>query len=162
MRPACPERSDIQARLRQRLAALRLLASAMVISWSIALLQSMPAEAQDTAAVLGPWQATETLGTVEVRPATAATDGWESLDPQETLTTASEVRTGDDGQVTLANGSDMIRLAPNSMVVLPVPQENGLLTLITQKLGSLFVDVGKRPNRRFEVDAPYLVVLVKG
>jgi hypothetical protein len=63
----------MQALLRRRLAALRLLAAVIVISWSIALLEPAPADAQEAAAVLGPWQATETLGTVEVRRATTAT-----------------------------------------------------------------------------------------
>jgi hypothetical protein len=162
MRPACPCRADVQALLRRRATALRLLAAAAVVSWPIQLLELSPARAQEAGATLGPWQATEILGTVQARPASTSTDGWQDLDPAETLTAASEVRTGPDGQVTLGNGVDLIRLAPNSLIALPVPQEDGLLTLISQKLGSLFVDVGKRPGRQFEVDAPYLVVLVKG
>ena len=36
------------------------------------------------------------------------------------------------------------------------------MTIIRESLGKIFFSIGSRPNRSFEVDSPYLVVLVKG
>src|SRR5262249_50485883 len=52
--------------------------------------------------------------------------------------------------------------APNSRLVLPAAEDRGLMTVIRQNLGKIFFDIGSRPERSFEVDAPFLVVLVKG
>jgi hypothetical protein len=120
------------------------------------------AEAADAAAGAAPWLAEYVRGTVRVR-ASGQAAAWQTLADETVLAADSEVRTGADGIAVLANGVDRIRLSPNSHVVLPAPiEEAGLLTLIRQKLGRVFFDVGARPERRFEVDAPYLVVLVKG
>jgi ferric-dicitrate binding protein FerR (iron transport regulator) len=120
------------------------------------------AEADDAAAGVGPWLAEYVRGTVRVR-ASGQAAAWQTLADEAVLAADSEVRTGADGIAVLANGVDRIRLSPNSHVVLPAPiEEAGLLTLIRQKLGRVFFDVGARPERRFEVDAPFLVVLVKG
>jgi hypothetical protein len=120
------------------------------------------AEAADAAAGAGPWLAEYVRGTVRVRTSGQAA-AWQTLADETVLAADSEIRTGADGIAVLANGVDRIRLSPNSHVVLPAPiEEVGLLTLIRQKLGRVFFDVGARPERRFEVDAPFLVVLVKG
>ncbi len=121
------------------------------------------ATAADAAAGAPPWLAEQVRGTVRIR-ATGQAAAWQPLAGETMIAPDSEVATGKDGVAVLANGVDRIRLSPNSHVVLPAPAEEdaGLLTLIRQKLGRVFFDVGPRPDRRFEVDAPYLVVLVKG
>src|SRR5262249_30887512 len=87
---------------------------------------------------------------------------WTPLSAATVLDGSSGVATGPDGEADLANGVDHIRMSPNSSVVLPAVPEAGLLMRLKQSIGTLFFDVGHRPDRRFEVDAPYLVVLVKG
>jgi hypothetical protein len=121
-----------------------------------------PGRAGDLTADLGPWQALEVRGTVFIRAANEASTNWLPLAPAAPITAASEVATGADGEAILGNGIDRIRVTANSRLVLPAAEEGDLLTRIRQRLGTLFFDVGPRPDRRFEVDAPYLVVLVKG
>ena len=74
----------------------------------------------------------------------------------------SEIATGSDGVAVLDNGVDHIRLTPNSRPRPAGGQGEGLMTVVRQSLGKIFFDIGPRPDRSFEVDAPYLVVLVKG
>jgi hypothetical protein len=121
-----------------------------------------PANAAD-AADAGPWLAEQVQGSVRIRASGQNGGGWQPLADETAIAANSEVATGKDGMAVLANGTDRIRLSPNSHIVLPAPaEETGFLTVIRQKLGRVFFDVGPRPERRFEVDAPFLVVLVKG
>src|SRR5262245_58704821 len=121
-----------------------------------------PANAADPAAA-GPWLAEVVDGTVRIRVA-GQTAGWQPLSDEAALDPNSAISTGKDGVAVLSNGVDRIRLSPNSHVVLPTAptEEAGLLTLIRQRLGRVFFDVGDRPDRSFEVEGPFLVVLVKG
>lgn len=120
-----------------------------------------PAHAADAAA--GSWMAEQVQGNVRVRTVGEQAGGWQALEGAILIAGNTEVATGANGIAVLANGVDRIELSPNSHVVLPAPVEGpGLLTRIRQKLGRVFFDVGPRPERRFEVEAPFLVVLVKG
>jgi hypothetical protein len=121
-----------------------------------------PAAAADPAVGAGAWLAEEVRGTVSVRTAGEAATRWQPLQPATPIAGQSEIATGSDGIAVLNNGVDHIRLAPNSRLVLPPDQSPGLMTVIRQSLGKIFFEVGHRPDRSFEVDAPYLVVLVKG
>lgn len=121
-----------------------------------------PAAAADPAVGAGAWLAEEVRGTVSVRTAGEAATRWQPLQPATPIAGQSEIATGSDGVAVLNNGVDHIRLAPNSRLVLPPDQSAGLMTIIQQSLGKIFFEVGHRPDRSFEVDAPYLVVLVKG
>jgi FecR protein len=118
------------------------------------------AAAADPAA--GAWLAEEVRGTVLIRAAGEAPASWQPLQAATPIAGQSEIATGSDGVAVLDNGVDQIRLTPNSRLVLPADESAGLMTVIRQSLGKIFFDIGPRPDRRFEVDAPYLVVLVKG
>ena len=120
------------------------------------------AAAADSAVGAGAWLAEEVRGTVLIRAAGEAASSWQPLRATAPIAGQSEIATGSDGVAVLDNGVDQIRLAPNSRLVLPPDENEGLLTVIRQSLGKIFFEVGPRPNRSFEVDAPYLVVLVKG
>jgi hypothetical protein len=111
---------------------------------------------------VGAWLAEEVRGTVLVRTAGEAATSWQPLQAATAVAGQSEIATGSDGVAVLDNGVDHIRLAPNSRLVLPPDQDESLMTVIRQSLGRIFFDIGPRPDRSFEVDAPYLVVLVKG
>ena len=120
-----------------------------------------PAAAADPAVGAGAWLAEEIRGTVLIRAAGEAAATWQPLQAATPIAGQSEIATGSDGVAVLDNGVDQIRLTPNSRLVLPAEDE-GLMTVIRQSLGKIFFDIGPRPDRSFEVDAPYLVVLVKG
>jgi len=120
------------------------------------------AAAADPAVGAGAWLAEEVRGTVLVRAAGEAASSWQPLQAATPIAGQSEIATGSDGVAVLDNGVDQIRLAPNSRLVLPPDEDEGLLTIIQQSLGKIFFEVGPRLDRSFEVDAPYVVVLVKG
>jgi hypothetical protein len=120
------------------------------------------AAAADPAVGAGAWLAEEVRGTVLVRAAGEAATSWQPLAAATPIAGQSEIATGSDGVAVLDNGVDQIKLTPNSRLVLPPDQDDGLMTIIRQSLGKIFFDIGPRPDRSFEVDAPYLVVLVKG
>jgi hypothetical protein len=119
-----------------------------------------PAAAADAA--VGAWLAEEIRGTVLVRAGGEAPTSWRPLQAAAPIAGQSEIATGSDGIAVLHNGEDQIKLTPNSRLVLPPDQDEGLMTIIEQSLGRIFFDIGSRPDRSFEVDSPYLVVLVKG
>lgn len=130
-----------------------------------ALLLSMgarPIAAADPAAAAGAWLAEDVRGTVLVRASGEAPTSWQPLRAATPIAGQSEIATGSDGIAILHNGVDQIRLTPNSRLVLPPEQDEGLMTIIEQSLGKIFFNIGSRPDRSFEVDSPYLVVLVKG
>jgi hypothetical protein len=121
------------------------------------------AHAAEAASAPGVWLAEQVRGTVRIRTPGLPAHGWQRLEADTAIAPDSEVATGSDGLAILASGTDRIRLSPNSHIVLPgLAEEAGFLTIIRQKLGSVFFDVETLPQRRFEVDAPFLVVLVKG
>ena len=120
------------------------------------------AAAADLAVGAGAWLAEEVRGTVHVRAAGEAASSWQPLQAATPIAGQSEIATGSDGVAVLDNGVDQIQLAPNSRLALPPDENEGLLTIIRQSLGRIFFEVGPRPDRSFEVDAPFLVVLVKG
>jgi len=121
-----------------------------------------PAAAADPAVGAGAWLAEEVRGTVLIRATGEAPASWQPLQAATPIAGQSEIATGSDGVAVLDNGVDQIRLTPNSRLVLPADRDEGLMTVIRQSLGKIFFDIGPRPDRSFEVDAPYLVVLVKG
>jgi len=162
MRPACNALGSISAFVsRHRCSAiigrvLLLAGLAGVVS------AGQPSRAGDLPDQFGPWRAVEVHGTVLIRTADQTTATWVPLAEAAAIAPPSEVATGPDGEAVLDNGVDHIRMSPNSNLVLPTAPEGSLLTRLKQKLGTMFFDVGPRPDRRFEVEAPYLVVLVKG
>ncbi len=156
-----PPRSRRGANAASRRGIWVLLAFFLKLIWlSTAIVGS--AAAADSAVGAGAWLAEEVRGTVLVRAAGEAASSWQPLQPAAPIAGQSEIATGSDGVAVLDNGVDQMRLAPNSRLMLPPDENEGLLTVIRQSLGKIFFAVGPRPNRNFEVDAPYLVVLVKG
>lgn len=136
-----------------------LLSALALLAWTGSALMPSKAVAADAAA--GAWSAEEVAGTVLVRTAGQATANWQPLTTATPIDAESEVATGADGRALLANGSDRIRLAPNSHITLPAVSAD-FLTLIRQHIGRVLFDVAPRTEGRFEVEAPYLAVLVKG
>lgn len=136
-----------------------LLLALAVVAWAgSTLIPARPAGADEAT---GAWSAEEVAGTVLVRAAGQATGSWQQLSIATPIDAESEVKTGSDGRALLANGGDRIRLAPNSRITLPAVTSD-LLTLIRQHIGRVLFDVAPRSEGRFEVEAPYLAVLVKG
>lgn len=136
------------------------IAAAIIVALSMLATGGRPVGAADP--TVGAWLAEEVRGTVLVRTAGEAATSWQPLQAATPIAGQSEIATGSDGIVILDNGVDHIRLTPNSRLVLPADEDAGLMTIIRQSLGKIFFDIGPRPDRSFEVDAPYLVVLVKG
>lgn len=98
----------------------------------------------------GDWRVTEQSGTVKVIPAT------------ENSPVVSVV-TGKDGHAVLVRGKDIVKVAPNTRLVLPVlgTDEKGV-TRVQQPIGSTLYNIEHREDGRFEVHTPYLVSVVKG
>jgi hypothetical protein len=144
------------------IAAAFVLGLALLSSGSGPIVAVRSAAAADPAVGAGAWLAEEVRGTVRVRAAGEAPAGWQPLQAATPIAGQSEIATGSDGVAVLDNGVDQIKLAPNSRLVLPPDQGEGLMTIIEESLGNIFFSIGSRPNRSFEVNSPYLVVLVKG
>ena len=87
---------------------------------------------------------------------------WRRVGPGDTLAGVPRDRHGARGQATLTHGDDVIHIAPNSRMELRPPTGNSVVTQVVQTLGTLFFGVETRPDRRFRVETPYLVTLVKG
>ncbi|NOJ46085.1 FecR domain-containing protein [Bradyrhizobium archetypum] len=85
-----------------------------------------------------------------------------SLKQEDVLKPGDTVRTGRHGRVLLTRGEEVILVAPNSVVGLPVEKKEGLSTTIMQQAGSILLDVEKRNVKHFEVETPYLAAVVKG
>jgi hypothetical protein len=137
-----------------------LIPAAFIVALALLAAAGRPIAAADPA--VGAWLAEEVRGTVLVRAAGEAATSWRPLQAATPIAGQSEIATGSDGLAVLDNGVDHIKLTPNSRLVLPADEDAGLMTIIRQSLGKIFFDIGPRPDRSFEVDAPYLVVLVKG
>src|SRR5215470_10011307 len=86
------------------------------------------AAAADSAVGAGAWLAEEVRGTVLIRAAGEAASSWQPLQAAAPIAGQSEIATGSDGLAVLDNGVDQIRLAPNSRLVLPPDENEGLLT----------------------------------
>lgn len=132
-----------------------LLLAIAIVAWTGSALSPSRVAAADA------WSAEEVAGTVLVRAAGEETDNWQHLVIATPIAAGSDVATGMDGSALLANGGDRIRLAPNSRITLPAASSD-LLTLIRQQIGRVLFEVAPRSEGRFEVEAPYLAVLVKG
>jgi FecR protein len=139
---------------------IALLLTGIIVGWTLLSMGGRSTAAADAAA--GAWLAEEVRGTVLVRAGGEAPTSWRPLAAATPIAGQSEIATGSDGIAVLHNGADQIRLTPNSRLVLPPDQDEGLMTIIEQSLGKIFFNIGSRPDRSFEVDSPYLVVLVKG
>jgi FecR protein len=126
-----------------------------VITAAVALVIASSAFAADD----GSWSVKKSsgevwMGTSGVQQASVKTD--EVLKPGDTI------RTGRNGRVLLVRGEESILVAPNSVVGLPAEKKEGLSTTITQRAGSILLEVEKKNIKHFEVETPYLAAVVKG
>jgi hypothetical protein len=110
----------------------------------------------------GSWFVAELRGSAFSRLGEAGDGPWRPLQPGESLVAGSIVRTGNDGNLLLANRVDRVRLSPNSELELPGREEGDAITRVIHWIGTAVFDVGKRPSPQFEVSTPYLVAVVKG
>ena len=73
------------------------------------------------------------------------------------------VSTGTAGSVRLEQGETRISVAPNSTIELLADSASGeLVERVVQDSGSTFYDVAPQGSKRFRVESPYLVAVVKG
>lgn len=113
-------------------------------------------------------------------PAAFAQDGWRvskstgevwvtstgvqpaSLSDTATLNPGDTIRTGRTGRVLLVRGDEKIMISPNSVIGLPLAQNQGRTTTIVQQSGSILLEVEKRNYQHFEVETPFLAAVVRG
>lgn len=72
------------------------------------------------------------------------------------------VRTGQSGRVLLKRNEETILISPNSDIGIPADKKSSLSTVITQRAGSILLEVEKRNVKHFSVETPYLAAVVKG
>jgi FecR protein len=85
-----------------------------------------------------------------------------SLGNDTALAPGDEIRTGRNGRVLLTRGQERILISPNSSIGIPVKSADGYPTTITERAGSILLEVDKKRVRHFEVETPYLAAVVKG
>lgn len=152
---AAPRGARVLRKLRVCTAAITAALLLCVGSWT--LVRSAAAEEISAA-----WIVAELTGAAFTRPGEQEDAPWRKLAAGTAIEHGSVVRTDNNGEVTLFNGSDRIHLAANSEVELPASAGADGITRVIHWIGSAFFEVGKRPDPHFEVDTPYLVAIVKG
>jgi hypothetical protein len=122
---------------------------------AFALLAGSVASAADEAA----WSVGKSSGEVWV-----TTQGAQqvALGSDDVLKAGDTIRTGHTGRVLLTRGAETILIAPNSVIGLPAEAQDGMVTTILQRAGSILLDVERRDVKHFEVETPYLAAVVKG
>jgi hypothetical protein len=85
-----------------------------------------------------------------------------SLTSEAVLHAGDNITTGRNGRVMLIRGEERIIISPNSAVGIPKANANGMDTTITQRAGTILLEVEKKNVPHFEVETPYLAAVVKG
>ncbi len=86
-----------------------------------------------------------------------------SLKAGAVLKLPAVVRTGKDGAVELKQGATSIRVGPETELNFPATESRGgPIDRVIQSKGNAFYDIGKRGGRKFRVETPVLVGVVKG
>ena len=120
-----------------------------------ALVLPRPASAQDAAK----WIVTEISGHARER----GPDGnWQPLARGSVLSEGRTVETGPGARLVLMHHEDLVTVSPNSAFEVPHNSDPAVSIRFIQKLGTMLFRVEHLPQRRFEVDAPHLVAVVKG
>jgi len=105
------------------------------------------------------WRLIEKIGSVNIVTVglvkIALTDG-------DVLQPGQRIETGPDGRAVIQRGQSFVTIAPRSVLVIPNDEPAGPYTRLMQYLGTIFVEVEKRPEEHFEVVTPYLAAVVKG
>ena len=132
---------------------MRKLMGRVSVAFAASLLASMAiaGDAQNT------WRLVSSVGDVAV-----SSNGLirVAINPSAELAEGTVVTTGVGGRVVLRRGDEQIVLSPQSRVTLT--GENDAGTHITQDMGSVLFNIGKRKKPHFEVDTPFLAAIVKG
>jgi hypothetical protein len=85
-----------------------------------------------------------------------------ALTPDRTVAPGTVIETGEDGRVVLSRGTESIMISPNSSVAVSPDSDNGPMTRILQRVGTVLLQVDKQDRQHFEVETPYLAAVVKG
>ncbi len=121
-----------------------------------------PGLAEEPATSSAPWSVFQANGDIRVRSGRDASGAWQQLGANDRIFAPSEIRTGDDGRLTITRGGDIIHILPGSRISLPAEGHGTTATEIIQSFGEAFFGVDKRPARTFKVTTPFLVTVVKG
>jgi FecR protein len=113
------------------------------------------ASAQDTPQ----WIVTEITGQAQEQGGDGA---WHSLARGSVLGEGRAVKTGPNARLVLIHGKDLVTVSPNSAFKIPASSNPASSVSVVQTLGTMLYRVEHAPQRRFEVDAPDLVAVVKG
>jgi hypothetical protein len=106
----------------------------------------------------GTWQVSKSSGEVWI---TTAAVQKAALTAGSSLAVGDNITTGANGRVLLTRGAETILVSPNSSI--GIPEKKGeLSTTITQRAGTILLEVEKRNVKHFEVETPYLAAVVKG
>jgi hypothetical protein len=95
---------------------------------------------------------------------------WVSKSPTQTVSLTSDavlqpgdnITTGRNGRVLLIRNEERIIISPNSAIGIPKANADGMDTTITQRAGTILLEVEKKNVPHFEVETPYLAAVVKG
>lgn len=86
-----------------------------------------------------------------------------SLKPGAVLGVPATVRTLQNASVDLKQGTTTVRVGPDTELNFPAPEtRGGPIERVIQPKGNAFYDIGKREGRKFRVETPVLVGVVKG
>jgi hypothetical protein len=85
-----------------------------------------------------------------------------SLTNDAVLQAGDNITTGRNGRVLLIRGEERIIVSPNSAIGIPKANASGRDTTITQRAGTILLEVEKKNVPHFEVETPYLAAVVKG
>lgn len=106
----------------------------------------------------GAWQVSKSSGDVWISSAAVQKA---ALTSGSSLAVGDNISTGSNGRVLLTRGAETILISPNSSI--GIPEKKGeLSTTITQRAGTILLEVEKRNVKHFEVETPYLAAVVKG
>ncbi len=98
------------------------------------------------------------------RDVSVSTDGrtWVTATAGQTIPNAAWVRTGTRGRLVLAKGSERILYRENTLAAIAVSEPTGQKTRVTQRKGSILLDVERRRTQHTSVVTPHLAAVVKG
>jgi len=107
----------------------------------------------------GPWLVTEVAGEARLASVGGAP---RALRVGDEVAPGYAVETGADGRAILTRDGTSMTLSANGRLEIPTTHQNGVRTTVFQRLGTVLLNVDKRPEQHFQVDTPYLAAVVKG
>jgi hypothetical protein len=73
-----------------------------------------------------------------------------------------QFRTGADGAALIAQGDTTVRIAPSSVIAIPLGASPSTIDKVIQQVGGALYNVKSRNGKPFSVETPYLTSVVKG